>query len=530
MFRAAFLVASRFSPGDTFFFCVHFMSDIQDAYRQLCQHAIDTKKLSTVQALLEWDQQTYLPPAAGEYRAEQIAFMAGIIHQRQVDPRVGEWLDALHDSEFARDRRSASGASIFQWRRQYQRQKKLPQSLVEELARTCSLAQLAWIEARKANDFPSFAPHLSRILELKRQQADAIGFEDCRYDALLDDFEPLAKTDEIRQVLASLRAELVPLIQQILAAKTRPDDTVVRGKFPRHGQEQLGASIARAIGFDFSRGRLDATRHPFCTEMGPADCRITTRYDETYFNSSFFGILHEAGHGLYEQGLPGAEYGLASGDFCSLGIHESQSRMWENLVGRSSGFWKFAFPLARDAFPESLAGTAALQWYAAVNQVRPNLIRVEADEATYNLHIVIRFELEQALLEQKLSVADLPNAWNDAYQRDVGIRPDTDSDGVLQDIHWSAGLFGYFPTYTLGNIFAAQLFERAGADLGDLQTMFGRGDFAPLLEWLRQNVHSVGNRFSSAELMTRVTGRALDSRPLIEHLRTKLFPLYGLAP
>lgn len=505
------------------------MNDTILAYEQLTQHALDTKKLATTQALLEWDQQTYLPPAGGEYRAEQVSFLAGLIHQRQTDPRVGQWLDALADSPASGDRTSSMGASIFHWRRQYEKQKKLPQSLVEDLARTCSLAQMVWMDARKHNDFKVFAPQLARIFELKRQQADAIGVGDVRYDALLDDYEPFAKTSEISKVLSQLRDALVPLVRQIRATGRQPPAEFLHRTFPRDKQEELGKAIAAAVGFDFSRGRLDTTGHPFCTELGKDDCRITTRYDESYFNSSFFGILHETGHGLYEQGLPRGEYGLPSGEFCSLGIHESQSRMWENLVGRSRGFWKFAYPLTQAAFPEALADVPPDQWYAAVNQVRPNLIRVEADEATYNMHIIIRFELEQALLDGQLPVGDLPGAWNDAYERDVGIRPNSDADGVLQDIHWSAGLVGYFPTYALGNIFASQLFEQAQKDLGDLSPQFARGEFRVLLDWLRTHVHHHGNRYSSRDLVAKITGRPIDVQPLANHLRDKLLPIYGIS-
>ena len=505
------------------------MNKLHDTFQKLCAHARNTKKLSTTQALLEWDQQTLMPPGGGEYRAEQVSFLAGLVHQRNTDPLVGQWLSELVDSELSRDRTSAAGASVFHWNRQYQKQTRLPQSLVEELARACSLGQLAWIEARRDNSFKKFQPHLTRIFELKRQQADAIGFEDCRYDALLDDYEPLAKTREVTEVLNLLRKDLVPLVQQLTASKKKPATEFLRRRFPSDRQELLGKATAAAIGFDFSCGRLDTTKHPFCTEVGPNDCRITTRYDELFFPSAFFGVLHEAGHGLYEQGLPNEEYGLASGDYCSLGIHESQSRMWENLVGRSRGFWQHFFPIVQAASPETLGDVGLDQFYAAINQVCPSLIRVEADEATYNMHIIIRFELEQAVLDDRLQVADLPAAWNEAYERDIGIRPPKDSDGVLQDIHWSAGLIGYFPTYSLGNIFASQLFEQAGKDLGDLPTAFARGDFQPLRDWLRQKIHNLGNRYSSRDLMTRITGQPIDSRPLITHLRSKLFPIYGIA-
>ncbi|MEX0977907.1 MAG: carboxypeptidase M32 [Pirellulales bacterium] len=279
---------------------------------------------------------------------------------------------------------------------------------------------------------------------------------------------------------------------------------------------------------DFRRGRLDVTAHPFCTELGPNDCRITTRYDEHFFNGAFFGTLHEAGHGIYDQGLRTDWYGLPPGEYVSLGIHESQSRLWENLVGRSRAFWQHFFPALQQAFPAALSGVSLDGFYFAINDVRPSLVRVEADEATYNLHILVRFELEQALLKGDLPVSDLPGAWNEKYHQYLGIRPDSDSDGVLQDVHWSAGLVGYFPTYSLGNLYASQFFEQAEKDLGALAPQFARGEFAPLRRWLTENIHRHGRCFSAAELVQRITGKPLSHAPLIAHLRKKLGPLYGM--
>lgn len=505
------------------------MDRFADAFRQIRDYALDTRKLSTTQALLEWDQQTYMPSQGGDYRAEQVSYLAGLIHRRTVDPRVADWLAVLSAAPQARDRHTSIGASVFQWQRQFEKQKKLSAKLVEELAKACSLGQMVWGEARRKSDFGMFAPALERIVKLKREQAEAWRTEGELYDGLLDEYEPLAKTAEIREVLERLRVALVPMIRQVTQAPQKPDPAVLHRSFPRNEQERLVRNIAAMIGFDFSRGRLDTTRHPFCTSLGPNDCRITTRYDETYFSSSFFGTLHEAGHGLYEQGLPAEEYGLPSGDFCSLGMHESQSRLWENLVARSRGFWSFAFPQLQQAFPQATADLTSQTWYAAVNHVRPNLIRVEADEATYNLHIVIRFELEQDLLSGRLDVGTLPAAWNDAYEKYLGIRPERDADGVLQDIHWSAGLFGYFPTYSLGNIYASQLAELAAKELGGWDSMFARGEFRPLLEWLRQKIHLQGNRMTSREMIQQVGGAGVDCQPLLNHLRGKLLPLYGLA-
>jgi carboxypeptidase Taq len=368
---------------------------------------------------------------------------------------------------------------------------------------------------------------LEKTIELKRQQAEALGYPQCPYDALLDEYEPEALTADLRPVLEGLREELVPLVAKIQASRRRPNTALLHRNFPVEVQDRFGREAAAKIGFDFTRGRLDVTTHPFCTTLGPHDCRITTRYDDTFFNSAFFGILHEAGHGLYEQGLLTEDYGLPSGEAISLGIHESQSRLWENLVGRSRAFWTFYYPLAQQQFPAALGDVALDDFYFAINDVRPSLVRVEADEATYNLHILIRFELERALLDGELEAAELPGAWNEKYQQYLGITPPNDREGVLQDVHWSAGLIGYFPTYSLGNLYAAQFFAQARKELGNLDETFGRGDFRPLLDWLRQNIHRHGQRWTASELVERVTGRPLSAKPLVEYLQAKLGPLYG---
>ncbi|MEX0677557.1 MAG: carboxypeptidase M32 [Pirellulales bacterium] len=500
----------------------------EQTYRQLCQHARETALLAAAESALAWDERTMLPPAAAEHRTEQLTLLAGMLHQRRTDGRLGGWLAELAASPLAADRHSAQGATIRQLKRDYDRQVKLPQSLVEELARTASLGQHVWERARANGDFPSFAPILSRMFELKRAEARALGFPETAYDALLDDYEPEELTSTIGRVLAELRDALVPLVGEIAAGGRRPDASVLSRRYPLDAQEAFSRRGAEAIGFDFRRGRLDVTAHPFCTDLGPNDCRITTRYDERFFPSAFFGVLHEAGHGIYDQGLPTDWYGLPPGEAVSLGIHESQSRLWENLVGRSRAFWRHFFPAARQAFPEALAGASLDDFYFAVNDVRPSLIRVEADEATYNLHILVRFELEQALLADDLPVADLPAAWNEKYENYLGIRPDGDADGVLQDVHWSAGLIGYFPTYSLGNLYASQFFEQAEKDLGDLAPQFAAGEFAPLRQWLAKNVHRHGQCFTAAELVRNITGKPLSHGPLMAHLREKLAPLYGL--
>lgn len=497
-------------------------------FDQLCRHSRETALLTAAESALGWDERTMMPPEAAEYRAEQLTLLAGMIHQRRTDPRLGDWLGELSESPLAADPHGDSGTTIRQLKREYDKRVKLPQSLVEELTRTASLGQHAWQKAREDDDYPTFQPLLAKTYELKRAQAEALGYDECPYDALLDDFEPREQTSNLRRVLAELRTALVPLVAEIAGSSIRPDVSILSRRFPVDRQEWFSRGAAAQVGFDFRRGRLDVTAHPFCTGLGPHDCRITTRYEENFFNCAFFGTLHEAGHGIYDQGLASDQYGLPLGEAISLGIHESQSRMWENLVGRSRAFWRHFFPKAQQAFPEALADESLDDFYFAINDVRPSLIRVEADEATYNLHILIRFELEQSLLADELSVADLPAAWNAKYEQYLGIRPESDADGVLQDIHWSAGLVGYFPTYSLGNLYASQFFEQAETAVGPLDEQFAAGEFEPLREWLHDQIHSQGQRYSSAELVQKVTGKPLSHAPLVRHLRRKLAPLYGL--
>jgi carboxypeptidase Taq len=505
------------------------MSDSsQRLYDTLCDYVRRNALLGSIEAVLGWDERTMLPPAGAEHRAEQMKLLAGMIHQRWTDPRLGEWLGELAETALAHDEHSDAGATIRRIKRQYERRIKLPQTLVEELTRLSVLGQQAWQEARVQSDFPAFQPWLEKTLELKRQEAEALGYPECRYDALLDEYEPDERASNVARVLAQLRGQLVPLVEEIRQSGRRPDVSILARRFPIGEQEAFGREAAARIGFDFHRGRLDVTAHPFCASPGPHDCRITTRYDEHSFSDGFFSILHEAGHGIYEQGLRGDQYGLPLGEAASLGIHESQSRLWENMVGRSRPFWEHFYGEAQRRFAKALGDVSLDDFYFAVNDVRASLIRVEADEATYNLHILIRFELEQALLDGNLSVGDLPGAWNEQYGRCLGVTPSNDGEGVLQDIHWAGGAIGYFPTYSLGNLYAAQLFAQAEADLGGLSEQFARGQFQPLLGWLREKVHRQGQRYPAAELVQQITGRPLSHGPLIEHLRSKLGPLYGL--
>jgi carboxypeptidase Taq len=500
----------------------------EESYALLCGHVHEATMLASIQELLEWDERTKMPPAGGAYRADQAGYVAGLVHQKQTAPIMGEWLAALADSPLAADPTSDTGAVIKHLQHDYDKKTRLPQSLVEELTRTGVQGQQVWAAARKANDFAAFQPILEKMVGLKKQEAAALGFTTTPYDPLLDDYEPGESTGNVARVLAELRDALVPLVQAIGESSFCPDVSLLARSYPPAVQETFGKLAATQIGFDFQAGRLDVTDHPFCAGLGPGDVRLTTRYDEHAFSDGFFSILHEAGHGIYDQGLRHEFYGLPTGEYVSLGIHESQSRMWENQVGRSRAFWEFFFPQSQAAFPAALADVPLESFYAAINNSQPSLIRVEADEVTYNLHILIRFELEKALLEDELQVADLPAAWQDKYRKYLGVDSPTNADGVLQDVHWSAGLFGYFPTYALGNLYAAQFFAQAKQDLGDLETQFRRGEFAPLREWLRMNIHTHGRRYTPSELAERITDKPLTHAALIEQLTAKYGELYGL--
>jgi carboxypeptidase Taq len=479
--------------------------------------------------VLGWDELTYMPPRGSAHRSEQMALLARLTHEMLTAPETGQFLAQAEQSDVVRDADWVPAANVREIRRLYDRAVKLPNELVEEMARVTSRAQQVWQEARKANDFGAFRPWLERIIGLKRRQADAIGYADSPYDALLDEFEPGASAAEIAGAFAALRRDLVPLVNTISASSRRkPRCEILEREYAVDRQKVFGQAAAVAIGFDFQSGRLDVAAHPFCSTPGPGDVRLTARYSPRSFNEGFFGILHEAGHGLYEQGLPVEHFGTPAGTATSLGIHESQSRTWENLVGRSRPFWEHFFPRARQVFPGSLHDVTLADFHFAVNAVQPSFIRVEADEVTYNLHVMMRFELEQAMLRGDLQAGDVPGAWNEAFHRSFGMTPPDDARGCLQDVHWSFGGIGYFPTYTLGNLYAAQFMETARRDLGGLDDDFRRGEFSRLKGWLNEKVHAAGSRWRAGELCRRVTGAPLSHRPLLDYLRGKYTLLYGL--
>jgi carboxypeptidase Taq len=498
------------------------------AYEELIQRVREEATLASIEALLEWDEETHMPVGGVEGRSEQLALVAGLVHERGTDPRIGELLDELEGSSLLADPESPAAVNVRELRRDYNRYIRLPRKLVQDLARTTAVAQRAWSAARNASDFGRFRPYLEKIVDLKRDEAKCVGYDREPYDALIEDYEPGITSEIVGRLFDALRRELVPLATRIAGASPRPDVATLRRPVPLEGQRRFGEKVAGAVGFNFRRGRLDLGVHPCCTSLGPGDCRIGLRFDLRDFAGGVLTVLHEVGHGLYEQGLDPRFYGTPMGEAASVGMDESQARLWENRVGRSRGFWQHFLPRARERFPEALGDVDLDEFHFAANRVMPSLIRVHADEVTYNVHVMIRFELERALMSGDLVAVDLPGAWNDAYRKYLGVTPSNDAEGVLQDGHWADGLIGYFPTYTLGDVFAAQLFARAGRDIGDLEECFARGEFRELVRWLGERIYRQGGRYPSTRLIEAVTGAPPDHRPLVEALRARYGALYDL--
>jgi len=501
----------------------------EEAYEWLANHGKEIAHLDSMRKLLNWDQRTHIPPKGNAHRASQLGMLARLLHERRTDPRMGELLNTVETSSLVRDPLTVEAVNVREWRRSYDRLTRIPTRLAVELAQAAAEGKNAWEMARPRNDWDSFEPYLERIVGLKREQADALSPGNGRepYDALLEDYEPGETTESLKPVLAGLRDRLVELLHRIDLSPIRPGTSVLHGRFPADAQKAFALDVVKRLGYDLDAGRMDVTSHPFTTDIGPGDVRITTRYDEQSFNVAFFGAIHEAGHGLYAQGLPSEHWGSPMGQSVSLGIHESQSRLWENMVGRSLSFWKHMYPVARRYF-QPLADVSLDDFHFAVNEVRRSLIRTEADEVTYNLHIMVRFELEVALLGRDIEVRDLPCAWNEKMRSYLDLDPPDHASGVMQDIHWSEGAVGYFPTYTLGNLYAAQFLASARKDLGDLDAQFERGEFTPLLAWLRHKIHSQGKRYRARDLLKEVTGEQLSPTYLIGYFDRRFGALYGL--
>ncbi len=492
------------------------------AYDPLISHLKRAHHLGTISGLLGWDEQVFLPADSTDQRADQLALMAELHHAAATNPEVGRLLTELESSL---DRLDADQRVVVaRARMDYDRSTCLPGEFASEKARHSSAAYHGWASAKGANDFAKFAPYLEKHLELAKREAALQGWGDRPYDYAIERHDPGMTAEKITALFDELRAGLVPLVRELDASPVKARADVFRG-FPVDGQKAFLEDVVAKLGFNFRRGRIDVSLHPFCEGCG-ADIRMTTRFDADNPLDSLFSSIHETGHGLYEQGLPLDRLGTPLGQYVGMGVHESQSRLWENNVARGRAFWTYVEPKFREAFPTQLAGVSSDELYLAVNAVEPTLIRVDADEIHYNLHIILRFELEQRLFNGELSVADLPAAWNARSQELLGLTPPDDKHGVLQDVHWSGGAFGYFPSYCIGNMMAAQLWFTVLKQIPGLEDDFARGDFSKLLGWLRTNVHEQGRRYDTLELVRHVTGEELTPKYLLRYLRERYAPLY----
>ncbi|MCP3062130.1 carboxypeptidase M32 [Myxococcus sp. K38C18041901] len=485
----------------------------------------ELKDLQGLIGLATWDQETYLPSKAGPARAQQLSTLQGLHHERLVDPRLGEALaKASTEAGLTEDEK----AMVAVLQREREREVRVPAALVRALAEAQSHGLHAWREARKERRFARFQPALQRLLSLRREQADAYGHDGERYDALLEGYEPGMRVSRLTPVLTALREQLVPMVEKLTGTGRRPRPVFEGRRFDKDAQWRFTLKLLEDIGFDLEAGRQDLSIHPFTGGTHALDVRLTTHVDESNPLSAIFSTIHEAGHGLFEQGFAPELHRTPLAASPSMGLHESQSRLWENQVGRSRPFWEHYFPLLRDSFPEALKGVALEDFLAAVNEVRPSLIRTESDEVTYNLHIAVRYELELLLLRDALPLDDVPAAWNERMERYLGVTPPDDTQGVLQDIHWAWGELGYFPTYSLGNLYAASLYRVAGRELPDLDAQLRQGKMLSLRDWLRERVHRHGFRLPAEERMRVVTGQGLTDADFLSHLRSKYGALYGV--
>ena len=490
-------------------------------------------RLATIQdlraavALMSWDQDIHMPAGAAQGRAQQMSTLSRLGHDHFTDPAIGRLLEDLEPWAADQPYDSDGAALVRKVRRDYDRETKVPSEFVARFSKARAIGNSVWPTAKKENDFAKFAPHLEEIFGLTAEYAGYVGYTDHIYDAVLDGYEPDMKAAQVEAIFTPLREETVKLVQAVRESGRPVDVSCLSGDFDHDTQLALATKMVRAFGYDMNRGRVDEVPHPYCTNFGRNDVRITTTVDPKFFNSNFFSMLHECGHALYEQGSAPELEGTSLAGGVSLGIHESQSRLWENLVGRSRSFWSWAYPQVQTSFPQ-LQSVPRETFYRAINKIDPSLIRIEADEVTYNLHIMLRFELEKAILEGKVKIADLPEEWDRRMESYLGVVPPTVGQGVLQDVHWSLGLIGYFPTYSLGNIISVQLYEAAKAAHPGLEDDFAQGKFDTVLAWMRENIHVHGSKFTANELLMRATGSEIDSAPYVGYLKRKVADIYGV--
>lgn len=494
-------------------------------YSDLLSHLREIDLANQIGSLLGWDQEVIMPKNGAESRAEHLAWISKTVHEKITDPRIGELITSLEVEDLDEIQR----ANVRISKKAHQRATCLPSDFVEDFARLRSQAHHTWAEAREKDDFSLFRDDLSKILDMTRRKAEYFGYTDSPYNALLDQYETGLTVGRLDPLFKGLRDSVSPLVRLVSESGVTPDNKWVNGvNWPKKSQEMLSQKVSESIGFDFNSGRRDSSVHPFCGGPNPFDVRWTTRYDESEPFGSLFGSMHETGHGTYEQGRPESLAYQPAGKACGLGIHESQSRLWENQIGRSLEFCEWVIPLWREFFPGKMDDVTPEMLWRSVNQIQPSFIRTESDEATYNLHIMIRYELEKMMIEGDIEVDQIPDIWNEYYDRYLGISPPNRKLGVLQDIHWCMGAIGYFPTYTLGNLYAAQLLESARNDIVDHDENIRNGMFGPLLDWMRKKIHTRGSILEPAELIEEATGRPPTPEPFVSYLASKVSRLYGI--
>jgi carboxypeptidase Taq len=501
--------------------------ELSPKMKQLINLAAELDDLIHITALMGWDLQTNMPPGGAEERGLQSAAIGRIIHEKFTSDEVGKLIADLEAEVGDLNAETDQARSVKVAKRQYEKQTKVPLPLLMETIRATTMAHEAWVEAKTKSDFSIFQPQLEKIVELRKRYAALFEPFDHIYDPLLDDFEPGMKTADVKNIFDQLRSKQVELLQAI-AEKEPPDDSFLKQYYPEDRQEIIGRYVITRFGYDWNRGRLDLAPHPFTTEFGQGDVRITTRYLKDDAGSALFSTMHEAGHGMYAQGIPSKYNRHPLSGAASLAIHESQSRLWENLVGRSKEFWSFFYPSMQMLFPEYLGNVSMEDFYRGINKVEPSLIRVEADEATYNMHIMLRLEIEIGLMEGTIAVADLPEIWNAKMKDYLGITPPNDAKGVLQDVHWSNGQIGYFPTYALGNLASVQLWDKMLEANPNIPDEIAQGKFDTVLGWMRENVHQYGNKFEPQEIMLKATGSKITPEPYINYLNKKYSDIYNL--
>lgn len=495
-------------------------ADLYAAYKETTQKAAD---LNNASAVLGWDQEVYMPAKGFEVRGRQLATLASLAHEMLTSEAYGNQLQELAGrGDLADDEKRNVELSL----EDYNKNKKLSAAFVEAITQQTSASYNAWIQSRKENKFSIYAPELDKMIQLKKQQASMYGYESNPYDALLDEYEKGASVALLDRVFGDVKQQLPVLLDKIKTAQ-QVDDSFFLRNYPKQAQWDFSMDVLRAMGYDFEAGRQDMSEHPFTTSFAPTDVRVTTRVDENNYSSLLWSSIHEGGHALYEQGLPIEQYGLPLGAAASLGIHESQSRLWENNVGRGKQFWHHFYPKLQQYFPQQLNDISVEAFYKGMNKVEPSLIRTEADEVTYHFHVMIRYEIEKGLMNGDLFTEDLPEAWNGLYNKYLGVSAQDDKTGVLQDVHWAHGSFGYFPTYSLGSFYAAQFYQQAVKEMPTLTDDIANGRLLGLREWLRGKVHQYGRRYTSEELCKQITGTGLDFKVFMQYAHEKYAGIYG---